>query len=214
MIPRRWLLAVAIACGLVSGTVFYLATARADVVVVARDVDVLRALTADDVEMRSVSLDLVPDDAARRTEDVVGLVPRAPLLRGQLVLTRALAEEAADFRSGATLPAGARAIALPVAATGAVGGAIVAGARVDVLAVPVLGRAPAGRTTELLATAALVLDVRGETGAPYLATATRAAGTAPDRIASVVIAIDASEEVRFADRIATSTFVLALASVR
>ena len=214
MIPRRWLLAVAIACGLVSAVVFYLATARAEVVVAARDLDAPRALTADDVEVRSLSLDVVPEDAARRTEDVVGLVPRTPLLRGQLVLTRALAEEAADFRNGATLPAGTRAIALPVAATGAVGGAVVAGARVDVLAVPVLGRAPAGRTTELLATAALVLDVRGESGAPYVATTARPAGAVPDRIASVVIAIDSSDEVRFADRIATSTFILALASVK
>jgi Flp pilus assembly protein CpaB len=214
VIPRRWLLAVAIACGLTSGVVFYVATARADVVVATRDVEVPRALTADDVEVRSLSLDLVPEDAARRTEDVVGLVPRAPLMRGQLVLVRGLAEEAADFRSGATLPVGARAIALPVAATAAVGGAVVPGARVDVLAVPVLGRAPAGRTTELLVSAALVLDVRGESGAPYLATATRPAGAAPDRIASVVLAIDAAEEVRFADRIATSTFVLTLASVR
>ena len=214
MIPRRWLLGVAIGCGLLSGGVFYLATARADVVVAVRDMDVPRALTADDVAVRSLSLDLVPDDAARRTEDVVGLVPRGPLLRGQLVLTRALAEDAADFRSGATLPAGARAIAVPIAATSAVGGAVVPGARIDVIAVPVLGRAPAGRTTELLATAALVLDVRGESGSPYLLTAARPAGAAPDRIASVVIAIDASEEVRFADRIATSTFVLALASVK
>ena len=214
MIPRRWLLAVAVACGLVSAVVFYLATARADVVVAARDLDVPRALGADDVELRSLSLDLVPQDAARRTEDVIGLVPRAPLLRGQLVLTRALAEEAADFRNGATMPVGSRAIALPVAATGAVGGAVVPGARVDVLAVPVLGRAPAGRTTELLATAALVLDVRGESGTPYLTTTARAVGAAPDRIASVVIAIDSADEVRFADRIATSTFVLALASVR
>ena len=214
MIPRRWLLVVAIGCGLASGAVFYLATARAEVVVATRDIEVPRALTADDVEVRSLSLDLVPEDAARRAEDVIGLVPRSPLLRGQLVLTRALAEEAADFRSSAALPAGARAIALPIAATSAVGGAVIPGARVDVLAVPVLGRAPAGRTAELLATAALVLDVRGESGAPYLATAARPAGAAPDRIASVVIAIDTADEVRFADRIATSTFVLALASVR
>jgi len=35
-----------------------------------------------------------------------------------------------------------------------------------------------------------------------------------DRIGSVVVAIDALDEVRFADRIATSTFVLALAGSR
>lgn len=214
MIPRRWLIVIAAASGLVAGVVFYVATARAEVVVAARDIEVPRALTAEDLEVRSLSLDAVPEDAARRTEDAIGLVPRAPLMRGQLVLTRGLGEEAADFRSGASMPAGTRAIALPLAATSAVGGAVVPGARVDVLAVPVLGRAPAGRGTELLATAALVLDVRGESGAPYLVTAPRQAGAAPDRIASVVIAIDALDELRFADRIATSTFVLALASSR
>src|SRR5256712_13748945 len=60
-----------------------------------------------------------------------------------------------------------RAVALPMGGGQAVGGALVPGARVDVLAVPVGGRAPAGRATELLAQAAIVLDVRADTGAPY-----------------------------------------------
>lgn len=213
MIPRRWLLAVAVACALVASSSFYLATAHADVVVAARDVDIPRPLVADDLEVRSVALDLITDDAVRRAEDAVGMVPRAPLLRGQLVLARGLADDAGDFRSGVTIPAGARAIALPIGAAAAVGGAVVPGARVDVLAVPVLGRAPAGRTAEILVSAAVVLDVRGEGGAPYVAGASRA-NAVPDRIASVVIAIDPVDEVRFADRIATSTFVLALAGAR
>lgn len=213
MIPRRWLLAAAIASGLVAAGTFYVATAHADVVVAARDIDAPRPLVAEDLEVRSVSLDLVTDDVLRRTEDAIGLVPRAPLLRGQLLLTRALADDAVDFRSGVTLPAGSRAIALPISAINSVGGAVVPGARVDVLAVPVLGRAPAGRTAELLATAAIVLDVRGESGAAYIA-ATPRTSAMPDRIASVVIAIDAADEVRFADRIATSTFVLTLTATK
>ena len=213
MIPRRWLLAVALASGVVAGGTFFVATAHADVVVMARDIDAPRPLVADDLEVRSVSLDVVSDDAIRRPEDAIGLVPRAPLLRGQLVLTRALADDAADFRAGVSLSAGTRAIALPINAVSSVGGAVVPGARVDVIAVPVLGRAPAGRTTELLATAAVVLDVRGESGAAYVAPTSRSTA-APDRIASVVIAIDPADEVRFADRIVTSTFVLALASAR
>ena len=108
-----------------------------------------------------------------------------------------------------TLPSGLRAVALPVSAAQAVGGALVPGARVDILAVPLLGRAPAGRTTELLAQSALVLDVRAETGAPYGATAGRTGLVTAERIGSVVVAIAPTEELRFADRIATSTFVLA-----
>jgi Flp pilus assembly protein CpaB len=100
-----------------------------------------------------------------------------------------------------------------VVAVSAVGGAISPGARVDVIAVPVIGRAPAGRTVELLAADALVLDVRSESGAPYQPRRPDAT-VAVDRIGSVIIAISPSDEIRFADRIATSTFVLAFSSAR
>src|SRR5437773_1305443 len=85
----------------------------------------------------------------------------------------------------------------------------------DVLAVPVGGRAPAGRATELLAQAAIVLDVRADTGAPYGGSIAKSPTTyATDRIGSVVIAIDAADEIKFADRIATSTFILTLVGSR
>jgi Flp pilus assembly protein CpaB len=151
----------------------------------------------------------------QRIDDVVGLVPRAPLLRGQLVLTRAVASELPGFRTGLVLSSGLRAFAIPVSAVNAIGGAIVPGSRVDVLAVPVLGRAPSGRATELLASAAVVLDVRDDSGAAYLPREGKAnAATLNERIASIVIAVPAADEIRFADRIATSTFVLALVGSR
>lgn len=186
---------------------------REDVVVVARDVDVPRPLTASDVEVRSVSVGLVPDDVVRRPEDVVGLIPRAPLLRGQIVVARAVSDELATFSSGLSVPSGLHAVAIPVSAVNAVGGSVTPGARVDVLAIPILGRAPAGRTAELLASAAIVLDVRGESGAAFLHR-DAAATVVSDRIASVVIAVPPVDQIRFADRIATSTFVLALARTR
>jgi Flp pilus assembly protein CpaB len=95
----------------------------------------------------------------------------------------------------------------------AVGGAVSPGARVDVIAVPLIGRAPAGRTVELLLADALVLDVRSESGGAYLQRRQDGAVTA-DRIGSVIIAISPSDEIRLADRIATSTFVLAFSSAR
>jgi Flp pilus assembly protein CpaB len=122
-----------------------------------------------------------------------------------------LADDAATFHTGLTLQPGERAIAIPVGAVSAVGGAISPGARVDVLAVPLIGRAPAGRGVELLAADALVLDVRAESGAPYAPRQTDAA-YGVDRIGSVIIAINPADEIRFADRIATSTFVLAFSS--
>ncbi len=215
MIARRWSLALAIAAGCLASVLYLAATQRADVVVVSRDIDVPRPLTRDDLEVRPVSAELAPPDAVQRIDDVVGLVPRAPLLRGQLVLTRAVASELPGFRTGLVLSSGLRAFAIPVSAVNAIGGAIVPGSRVDVLAVPVLGRAPSGRATELLASAAVVLDVRDDSGAAYLPREGKAnAATLNERIASIVIAVPAADEIRFADRIATSTFVLALVGSR
>jgi Flp pilus assembly protein CpaB len=173
-----------------------------------------RPLAADDVELRALAADLVPDDALRSLSDVVGQVPRTPMLRGQIVLARSVSNELADFRSGQAVANGYRAVAIPVTAVGAVGGAIVPGSRVDVLAVPVAGRAPAGRTAEVLVTGATVLDVRGESGAPYVQRDSKASAVTVDRIASVVIAIALVDEARLADRVATSTFVLALVGAR
>jgi len=215
VIARRWLIALAALAGVIAGGIYYAGDQRVDVVVAARDVDVPRALTRDDIELRTVSAQLAADGVAISVESVIGMVPRAPLMRGQIVFARGVASEAADFRSGISLPPGMRAIALPVSAANALGGAVMPGARVDVLAVPVTGRAPAGRATELLMTSATVLDVRGESGAALIARDPRSSAIAAgDRIAAVVIAISPVDEVRFADRIATSTFVLALASAR
>ena len=195
LVPRRVLFGGASAAGFLAAAVYYAATQRSDVVVMARDMTELRALTRDDLEVRTVAAELAPEDALRRVDDAIGLVPRGPLVRGQLVLGRAVGSEVADFRSGRSLEDGSRALAIPVSAVNAVGGAIVPGARVDVIAVPVAGRGPAGRVAEVLLMAALVLDVRGESGAPYSQRAT-SASVSIDRIASVVIAIPAVDEAR------------------
>jgi Flp pilus assembly protein CpaB len=214
VIARRWWLALATVAAVIAGAAFYVATLRVDVVVAARDIAAPRPLTAEDLDVRSVSAELAPADVARRIGDVLGLVPRAPLWRGQLILPRALSSETADFGSGLTIAPGRRAVAIPVSAASAVGGAVVAGALVDVVAIPVLGRAPAGRSTELLVTGATVLDVRAESGVPMRERGEDGLAGSGDRLGSVVIAIDAADTLVFADRIATSTFVLALAGAR
>jgi Flp pilus assembly protein CpaB len=216
LIGQRALIAVALAAGALSGILYYVSAQRTPVVVAARDVDATHPLVSDDLTIVSMPADAVPQDALRETAGGVGKLPRAPLWRGQILLGSALSDEAASFHTGLALPTGMRAVALPVAnAAQVVGGAIVPGARVDVLAVPVAGRAPGGRTTELLLQAAMVLDVRSETGGPFgPGTSKGAAPSLSERIGSVVIAIDALDEIRFADRIATSTFVLALAGSR
>ena len=213
MIARRSLLILALIAGLLAGTLYFISAQRVAMVVTSRDVSVIRPLTADDLEVRSVPPDALPTGALSSVDDVIGRVPITPLWQGQPLVAQALSDDTATFHTGLTLQPGERAIAIPMAAVSAVGGAISPGARVDVLAVPLIGRAPAGRGVELLVAEALVLDVRAESGAPYVRRSTDAA-FAVDRIGSVIIAINPADEIRFADRIATSTFVLAFSSAR
>jgi Flp pilus assembly protein CpaB len=216
LIGQRALVVLALAAGALAGVLYYVGAQRSPVVVAARDLDATHPLVADDLTVVSIPADAVPAGALADATAAVGKLPRAPLWRGQVVLDPALSDDAASFHTGLALPVGMRAVALPVSsAAQAVGGAIVPGARVDVIAVPVAGRAPGGRTTELLLQGAMVLDVRSETGSPYgVSPAKSPVSSVGERMGSVVVAIDPLDEVRFADRIATSMFVLTLAGSR
>lgn len=213
MIGQRALLAIALVCGAIAGTIYYASVQRVAIVVAAHALDADKAIERDDLTLRELPPDAVPDGALRSPDDAVGRVPRAPQWPGQIILGPALAAGAAAFHSGLVPPAGQRAVAIPVTPAQAVGGALVPGAHVDVIAVPTIGRAPAGRLTELVAANVTVLDVRGESGAPLVPVAS-ARGGAIDRLGSVVVSLAPSDELRIADRIATSTFVLVFVPVR
>jgi hypothetical protein len=61
----------------------------------------------------------------------------------------------------------------------------------------------------------MVLDVRGENGGPIVAGGQARQGTAAlERLGSVVVALSPADELRVADRIATSTFVLVFIPLR
>lgn len=214
MIGQRALLAVALVCGIVAGSVYYASLQRVTIVVAARALDADRALTIDDVTSRELPPDAVPAGALRAAGDVVGRVPRAPLWAGQILIASALGIGAASFHSGLVPPAGQRAVAIPVTPAQALGGALVAGAHVDVIAIPVAGRAPAGRVTELVAANVTILDIRGENGGPFAGPTSPRGPATTDRLGSVVVAVAPSDELRLADRIATSTFVLVFIPVR
>ncbi len=78
-----------------------------------------------------------------------------------------------------------------------------------------IGRAPAGRVTELIAANVTVLDVRGENGGPFVPpTASRGSAASVDRLGSVVVALPPGDELRVADRVGTSTFVLVFVPIR
>jgi pilus assembly protein CpaB len=203
---------LAVAAGLVAGILYHAGAQRASVVVAAVDLAPGRAIVEADLELRSLPPDALPAAAVTDLASAVGRFTRSPLSRGQLVMTSSLASSPASFDTGVVVPTGYRAVAIPVNAGQALGGAVIPGSRVDVIAVPVQGRAPAGRTTELVAPAALVVDVRGEQGGAFerdRGTSTRST-TIRDRLGSVVVAVGPAAEMWIADRIATSTFVLAL----
>lgn len=209
MIGRRVLLAVALVAGAVASGIYWGAVQRTAVVVAVRDLDGQRPIEADDLAQRELPPDAVPAGAVRLPSDALGRTPRAPLWAGQVVVASALANEGAAF-GGAIAPVGAqRAIAIPATPGLAVGGAIASGARVDVVAVPIAGRAPTNRATEVIAAAALVLDIRGESGGMFSTrTAVRGATTGVvDRLGSVIVAVSPADALRIADRIPTSTFV-------
>lgn len=210
MTRRGVLLCVAVLAGALSAALYHASAQRTGVLVIARALDGAQPLTASDVELRGLPLDAVPEGALRDPADAIGRYTRGPLSAGQLLVRSALADDATIFATGLLPPTGMRAMAVPVTAAHAVGGALQPGVRVDVIAVPLEGRAPPARGLELVASRAVVLDVRGESGLP-VARQQRGA-LAPDRLASIVIAVAPSEELRLAERIPTSTFVIALAS--
>lgn len=205
---RNVSLVVAVVAGILSAVLYYASAQRVSAVVAARDVGATSPLTDGDLVTRPFPADALPAGVLRDQSAAVGRFLRAPLGAGQFVLASSIADDAALFASGIQPPTGMRAIALPVSASSALGGALAPGLRVDVIAVPVGGKAPPSRGVELVASRALVLDVRSESGHAIVRPQVRGA---PDRLGSIVIAIAPSDELRLAERIATSTFVIALA---
>lgn len=212
MTAQRGLVALAIAAGVVAGMLYWAGTQRVSVVVAASDLVAGRAIVLADLDTRQLPPDVLPAGALTDPAMAVGRFARGPIWSGQLILRGALADMPAAFDGGIAVPTGYRAIAIPLDAGHALGGGVVPGSRVDVIAVPTQSRAAADRVTELIAPAALVIDIRGEQGGPFERhpASLRAATSVRERLGSVVVAVGPAAELRIADRIGTSTFVLAL----
>jgi pilus assembly protein CpaB len=209
---QRGLIAFAVAAGLLAGGLYWAGAQRVTVLVAAEDLTAAHALTLADVATREIPPDAIPAGALTDPASAAGRFARGPIWKGQLLLADALGDGPAAFDGGVTVPTGYRAVAVPVDAAHALGGAVVPGSRVDVIAVPAPGRGQPDRVTELLAAAALVIDIRGEQGGAFERhPASSRAGTAVrERIGSVIVAVGPATELRVADRMASSTFVLAL----
>src|SRR3990172_4250229 len=116
----------------------YFAQPRNGIVRAKVDIAVLTPITAEMVELISVSPAEAPANAARSLDAVVGRYTSVPILAGQDVDVRILEASPGQlaFGFGAPLEVGQVAFALPVEPGQAVGGALAPGARVDVVAVP------------------------------------------------------------------------------
>ncbi|HET8569866.1 MAG TPA: Flp pilus assembly protein CpaB [Candidatus Limnocylindria bacterium] len=210
MTRRRLALAVAVVAALAAAVLYVAAAQRTAVIVASRDLDALAPIAAEDVAVASYAVDSLPPGALQDPGAVLGRYVSGPVAAGQPLVRSSLRASAPLFQTGLLPPVGTRAVAVPVDAANALGGAVAPGSHVDIVAIPVRGRAPDGRGPELVARGALVLDVRSGSGRPFGRAASGTAAYA-ERIGSVVVAIAVADELRFAERVATSTFVLLLA---
>lgn len=200
-----------------AGALVYTAQPRTDIVRARTDLAVLAPIGADDVELVRVAPADAPANAARSLDEVVGRYAAVPILAGQDVDVRLLETTPGSraFGFGAPLGAGQVAFALPVEPAAAVGGALVPGARVDVVAVPTSLRTASAPETggTLLGQGLVVLALRTTDGAILRdAEADLATGrvVVPPKLGAVVVAIPAARVAEFATASVTSVFVLAL----
>lgn len=214
-------LAFFLVAALAGSALVFVAQPRNGIVRATTDIPVLTPITADMVQIVSVSPLDVPANAARRLDDVVGKYASVPVLAGQDVDIRILETNPGQlaFGFGAPLEAGQVAFAIPVEPGQAVGGALAPGARVDVVAVPnALKTQVSGADSPsavVLGQGLVVLTIRTPEGEQLgdEPAADSARVVIPPKLGSVVVAIPAARLPEFAEAALTSTFYLALSPV-
>jgi pilus assembly protein CpaB len=211
-------LAVFLVAALGASALVYFAQPRNGIVRATVDIPVLTPITAEMVQVVSVSPADAPANAARRVDDVIGKYASVPILAGQDVDTRILESNPGQlaFGFGAPLQPGQVAFAIPVEPGQAVGGALVPGARVDIVAVPnSLKTQVSGADSPsavVLGQGLVVLTIRTPEG-KLLGddpAADNGRVVIPPKLGSVVVAIPAARLSEFAEAALSSTFYLAL----
>jgi len=214
-------LAFFVVAAMAASALVYLSQPRNGVVRAKVDIPVLTPITADMIQVVSVSPADAPPNAARSVEAVVGRYASVPILSGQDVDARVLETNPGQlaFGFGAPLEVGQVAFAIPVDPGQAVGGAIAPGARVDIVAVPnalktqVSGGSP--QSAVVLGQGLVVLTIRTPEGKQLTDNAT-SDGTrvvVPPKLGSVVVGIPEARLAEFAEAALSSTFYLALSPV-
>ena len=204
-----------------AGALVYVAQPRNGIVRATVDIPVLTPITADMLEIVSVSPADVPGNSARRVDDIVGKYASVPILAGQDVDLRVLETNPGQlaFGFGAPLQAGQVAFAIPVEPGQAVGGALTPGARVDVVAVPNALKNPVSGSDApsavVLGQGLVVLTIRTPEGRQLNGDADTGNDRAviEPKLGSVVVAIPAARLPDYAEAALSSTFYLALSPV-
>ena len=213
--------AIFLVAALGASALVYFAQPRNGIVRAKVDIAVLTPITAEMVEVVSVSPADAPANAARSLDAVVGRYASVRVLAGQDVDVRVLETNPGQraFGFGAPLEVGQVAFALPVEPGQAVGGALAAGARVDVVAVPnALKTQVSGADSPsavVLGQGLVVLTIRTPEGRQLtdVPDSGRGGVVIPPTLGSVVVAIPAARLVDFAEAALSSTFYLALSPV-
>lgn len=214
-------LAFFVVAAIAASALVYLSQPRNGVVRAKVDIPVLTPITADMIQVVSVSPADAPPNAARSVEAVVGRYASVPILAGQDVDARELETNPGQlaFGFGAPLEVGQVAFAIPVEPGQAVGGAIAPGARVDIVAVPnALKTQVSGGSSQsavVLGQGLVVLTIRTPEG-KQLTDDAASDGTRvviPPKLGSVVVGIPEARLAEFAEAAVSSTFYLALSPV-
>ena len=214
-------LAFFVVAAIAASALVYLSQPRNGVVRAKVDIPVLTPITADMIQVVSVSPADAPPNAARSVDVVVGRYASVPILAGQDVDARVLETNPGQlaFGFGAPLEVGQVAFAIPVEPGQAVGGAIAPGARVDIVAVPnALKTQVSGGSSPsavVLGQGLVVLTIRTPEG-KQLTDDAASDGTRvviPPKLGSVVVGIPEARLAEFAEAALSSTFYLALSPV-
>ncbi|MBA2718009.1 MAG: hypothetical protein H0U52_02025 [Chloroflexi bacterium] len=213
--------AIFLVAALTASALVYFAQPRNGIVRAKVDIAVLTPITTDMVDLVSVSPADAPANAARSFDAVVGRYASVRILAGQDVDARVLETNPGQraFGFAAPLEVGQVAFALPVEPGQAVGGALAAGARVDIVAVPnALKTQVSGADSPsavVLGQGLVVLTIRTPEGRQLsdVQDSGRGGVVIPPKLGSVVVAIPAGRLQEFAEAALSSTFYLALSPV-
>lgn len=213
---RAVYLGIFLVLSLAAGAIYYVNTRDEAVVVAKGDLHVGSTLSDSSVTVKRVHPGSIPDGSARRVSDVAGKYVAWPILDGQYIPLKALTQDrTALIAGGLKVPTGYRALSVPVTAADAAGGVLRPGDYVDVLAVPktqAAGASPPPAT--MLGKHVLVLGMRTDQGQALDnnsgSGSVRGLNFANNRIASVVLAVAAEDEARYAAATSSSTFTVVL----